>query len=508
MTNPVAPTPPSERPATVIHLQGVTVQLGGATILQDVNLDVRKGEFLALIGPSGGGKSTLLRVIGGLLKPASGTVSVTAPPAFVFQDYRLLPWRSVHANVNLPRELAGHGSLRANGGRGLSADEALAQVGMHPYPHLYPAQLSGGMRARVALARALAQSSDILLLDEPFAALDALVRERFNAELKHLHDKTGRTTILVTHSIREAVYLADRVAVLKNGHLVTVLDTHQSGRISAYTDGLEAELRALLGTGDSTRFRPPPERPRGWSWTLPLAAILLGLLAWHAMAAALAQPFLLPAPLAVVRELGTHWNELGPQLATTFRTAVLGALLGSALGVLTGYPLGKLPWLERFLSPLVVTSQSTPTIVLAPLLITWLGFGFLPGVIVAALSAYYPVMVATLVGVRAVERPYHELFDTLGATPWQRLRFLELPHALPVALGGLRLATSLALIGAVVWEFVSNQPGLGYAVNQARAYYNTPRQFAAITLLVLLGVIVYAAITTLERRALRHRERQ
>ncbi|WP_157464155.1 ABC transporter ATP-binding protein, partial [Deinococcus pimensis] len=201
-----------------------------------VDLDVRRGELLAIVGPSGGGKSTLLRVIGGLLAPRAGSVRVTEPPAFVFQDYRLLPWRSVLQNVELPRAIAGHG---------LSAPEALDQVGMRGFAHLYPSQLSGGMRARVALARALAQSSDILLLDEPFAALDALVRERFNNELKHLHDKTGRTTVLVTHSIREAVFLADRVAVMRDGRLVKVVDTSRSGRVSAYTDGLEAELRAL-----------------------------------------------------------------------------------------------------------------------------------------------------------------------------------------------------------------------------------------------------------------------
>ena len=112
-------------------------------------------------------------------------MSVSTPPAFVFQDYRLLPWRNVRANVRLPADL--HGPVPGS----LNADEALLQVGMSGFARYYPAQLSGGMRARVALARALAQSSDVLLLDEPFAALDALVRERFNDELLHLHDKTG-----------------------------------------------------------------------------------------------------------------------------------------------------------------------------------------------------------------------------------------------------------------------------------------------------------------------------
>ena len=489
----------AERAAPAITLRDVTVQLGGASVLRGVNLEVRQGELLALIGPSGGGKSTLLRVIGGLLRPTAGEVSVASPPAFVFQDYRLLPWRNVLGNVRLPRQIAG---------RGLEAREALAQVGMGDFAALYPAQLSGGMRARVALARALAQSSDVLLLDEPFAALDALVRERFNDELLHLHDKTGHTTVLVTHSIREAVYLADRVAVMRDGVVLRVLDTRRSGRLSAYTDGLEAELRALLGEGDSTAVLPLPKGRTHWSGVLgPLFAVLLALLAWQLGAARLDAPYLLPTPAAVWEALVTGRTELFGALLVTLRTTVLGALLGGLLGALLGYPLAKLPWLERFLSPFIVASQSTPIVVLAPLLIIWLGFGALPGVVVSALSAFYPVLVSVLVGVREVEATYQELFSSLRATPMQRLRWLELPGALPVVLGGLRLSLSLALIGAVVWEFVSNQRGLGFLVSQAGAYYDSSRKFAAILLLIALGVLLYGLVTALERRVLRRRGR-
>ena len=488
----------SVRQATTIELSGVRMRLGGAIILDDVNLSVRRGEFLAVIGPSGGGKSTLLRVIGGLLQPEAGTVSVSTPPAFVFQDYRLLPWRTVLKNVRLPADL-GLGQM--------SAHEALKLVGMQDYGGYYPAQLSGGMRARIALARALAQSGEVLLLDEPFAALDALVRERFNDELLHLHDKTGRTTVLVTHSIREAAYLADRVAVLRNGHIVRVLDTGRMGRASAYTEGLEAELRSLLGEGDSTRLRIEPKGRPGLGWLWPALAIVLGLLLWQVAAAVLAQPFLLPTPTLVWAEFLRSKDELLPQLWFTARTAVLGALLGTLVGLLIGYPLGRSTWLERFLSPFLVASQSTPVVVLAPILITAFGFGMLPAVLVSALSAFYPVMVSVMVGVREVDRGYQELFRSLRAGGWQRLIHLELPGALPVMLGGMRLALSLALIGAVVWEFVSNQPGLGFAVNQARAYYNGPRQYAAIVLLVLLGVTLSLAVGSLERRIL-HGRRQ
>ncbi|MBB5235716.1 ABC transporter permease subunit [Deinococcus budaensis] len=481
---------------TAIRLSGVTVRLGGLTVLDDVTLEVPHGEFLAVIGPSGEGKSTLLRVLAGLLRPQAGTVEIASPPALMFQDDRLLPWRTALRNVALPRDLGAGG--------GLEPREALHLVGLDGYADYFPAQLSGGMQARVALARALAQSSDVLLLDEPFAALDALVRERFNAELRHLHDKTGRTTVLVTHSIREAATLADRVAVLRGGRVVEVLDTREKTRLPT-PGATETRLRELLGAGNSTRLQvAPPARVR-LGWLAPTAALLVGLGVWELGARALGQPLLLPTPAQVGAELlSTPGEFLGFAWATA-QVALLGALLGSLAGALIGYPLGKSRPLERFLSPFVVASQSTPVVVLAPLLITWFGFGRVPAVLVSALSALYPVMVATIVGVREVKRTDHELFSTLRASGWQRLTRLELPAALPVMLGGLRLALSLALIGAVVWEFVSNAPGLGFAVNQARAYYDTPRQFAAIVLLVGLGVVLYLAVTTLERRVLRHR---
>ncbi len=288
MSAPAAELPPAPPADAPIVLEDVSVRLGSELILGGVTLDVRRGEFLALIGPSGGGKSTILRVIAGLLEPLSGVVRVGTAPALVFQDYRLLPWRTALRNVTLPADLGAGG--------GLPPKEALHLVGMDAYAGYFPAHLSGGMRARVALARALAQSGDVLLLDEPFAALDALVRERFNAELRHLHEKTGRTTVLVTHSIREAVWLADRVAVLRNGKIVEILDTRGEGRVSAYTDGLEAHLRGVLGTGDSTRLRTPVRERLSLSGLLPLAALALGLLAWQVAAIRLNQPFLLPTP--------------------------------------------------------------------------------------------------------------------------------------------------------------------------------------------------------------------
>ena len=191
---------------------------GRVTALDGIELRVRAGEVVAIVGPSGSGKSTLLRLIAGLLTPDTGTVSVGDRPVagpdphvgLVFQEPRLLPWRSALDNVGFPQELSG----RPLAEREARARALMALVGLTGFEDALPTQLSGGMAQRVALARALTLEPRVLLLDEPFGALDALTRDRLDAELLGLWERLGATIVIVTHSIPEAVFLADRVVVL------------------------------------------------------------------------------------------------------------------------------------------------------------------------------------------------------------------------------------------------------------------------------------------------------
>ncbi len=188
--------------------------------LSDVDLTVGDGEFVSLIGPSGCGKSTLLRLIADLIPPTTGSVSVAGKPAgqarreqaygLAFQQAGLFDWRTVRKNVELPLELRGIGRAE----RRTRAEEMLALVGLSEFAGHYPGQLSGGMQQRVALCRALIQRPRVLLMDEPFSALDALTREELAIQLQAMHLTAPATTVFVTHSIPEAVLLADRVVVL------------------------------------------------------------------------------------------------------------------------------------------------------------------------------------------------------------------------------------------------------------------------------------------------------
>jgi NitT/TauT family transport system ATP-binding protein len=220
--------PDPQRPAAVttdaVTVRGVDktfeTRSGQVHALQSIDLSVSSGEFVSLIGPSGCGKSTLMRLIADLDQPTSGTVTVfgkTAKQARLDQDYGiafqqagLLPWRTVAANVGLPLELHS-GTSRDRIAR---VGELLEMVGLSDFADRYPDQLSGGMQQRVAIARSLAEKPDLLLMDEPFGALDEMTRERMQTELVRICAETGAAVVFVTHSIPEAVYLSDRVVVM------------------------------------------------------------------------------------------------------------------------------------------------------------------------------------------------------------------------------------------------------------------------------------------------------
>ena len=223
----------SAAPESVVAVNNVTKTFGrgGVTALQDIELEVGRGEFISLIGPSGCGKSTLLRVIGDLVEPSSGDVLVNGKPArqarldrdygIVFQAAVLMDWRTVAKNIGLPLEL-----LRWDRGRRTKrVQEMLELVELGQFAEHHPWQLSGGMQQRVAIARALSFSPALLLMDEPFGALDEMTRERLNLELLRIWGETGSTVIFVTHSISEAVFLSTRVVVMsaRPGRITTVI---------------------------------------------------------------------------------------------------------------------------------------------------------------------------------------------------------------------------------------------------------------------------------------------
>jgi NitT/TauT family transport system ATP-binding protein len=228
------PEPGATLTSPVVEVRDLNVTFsskrGRVTALDGINLSVGQGEFLSIAGPSGCGKSTLLKVVAGLTRASSGTVqlrgsSVNGPRrdiGYVFQRAALLEWRNVRGNILLQAEMRGMDKAKAS----RRADELIEMTGLTGFEQSLPHELSGGMQQRVSLCRALLHEPDVLLMDEPFGALDALTRERMNIELHRIWRETGTTVILVTHSVAEAVYLANRVVVMspRPGRIMEVLD--------------------------------------------------------------------------------------------------------------------------------------------------------------------------------------------------------------------------------------------------------------------------------------------
>lgn len=246
------------RAEPLVRLDGVGKTFSNGTVaLTGLDLDIRAGEFLSLLGPSGCGKSTVLRMVAGLAAPSRGAIQWSDPGmrkqiGFVFQEPTLMPWASVFDNVWLPLRLRGMSRAAA----GVDIEETLAMVGLSQFLNAYPRELSGGMKMRVSIARALVLRPPLLLMDEPFAALDEITRFKLNNDLLSLKAELGTTVVFVTHSIYESVYLSTRIAVMaaRPGRIVETIaidaplprdDEFRHGAL--YAENCRATSRALHG---------------------------------------------------------------------------------------------------------------------------------------------------------------------------------------------------------------------------------------------------------------------
>jgi NitT/TauT family transport system permease protein len=218
--------------------------------------------------------------------------------------------------------------------------------------------------------------------------------------------------------------------------------------------------------------------------------------------------YILPAPEVVVeraaRAIGS--GVLWPHVGVTLMEIVLGFSVGAIVAILTGVALAKSPFVERALSPYIVAAQAIPILALAPLLDIWFGGGLTARVVVCALIVFFPIAIATMVGIRSTDPLLDEMLRGLGATPAQRTRLLEIPSALPVIFGGLRVGVTLAVIGAVVAEWASSgDTGVGVLINIAnQGLFDTPLMFVALAVLAIIGLTFYGAVVMVERRLVSH----
>jgi NitT/TauT family transport system permease protein len=235
-----------------------------------------------------------------------------------------------------------------------------------------------------------------------------------------------------------------------------------------------------------------------------LAGLALFVLAWKAIVVVAAYPpFILPPPESVARRFVDAWADgvIGPHFVATLAEIVAGFAVGASLAVAVGYVLARSPIVERVLSPYLVAAQATPILALAPLLTLWFGSELPSKILICALIVFFPIAVATMVGIRSVDGRLLELGRSLRASRRQVLTTLEIPAALPSILGGMRVGVTLAVVGAIVGEWAGAEKGLGVLINLARgSLFDTPLLFATLLTMALLGVALYLLVLVVERR--------
>jgi NitT/TauT family transport system permease protein len=235
------------------------------------------------------------------------------------------------------------------------------------------------------------------------------------------------------------------------------------------------------------------------------ASLVGALLGWHWLTILGDFPaFILPGPLQVGSRFvqAIQDGSLPRNTLVTLSEVLAGMAIGLSTALVLGYWLAKLAWLERILAPYIVASQSIPVVAIAPLLVIWLGPGILSKILITALIVFFPILINVIVGVRSVPPGLYDLMHSLQASRWQILRHLEIPGAMPVFLGGLRVGATLAVIGAVVGEFVGSDQGLGFLVNIGRGTYDTALVFVAVFTLITMAMIIYGIVTLLEKKLL------
>jgi NitT/TauT family transport system permease protein len=263
---------------------------------------------------------------------------------------------------------------------------------------------------------------------------------------------------------------------------------------SGYSTGTKPAKRRLGKVPDKYR-----------AYLLAPPALLVFLCLWQLLVTLGSYPtFILPAPLVVFRKflLAASDGTLLHHAWATLREVLIGLVLGLSVATCLGYVFAKSKSIEQLLSPYIVASQSIPIVALAPLLVIWFGFGTLSKVIVCALTVFFPVLINTIVGLRSVDANLIDLMRSYGATRRQMITMLEIPAALPVLLGGLKIGVALSVIGAVVGEFVAADEGLGFLVNLSRGLFDTPMMFVALFALVIIALSLYGCVVLLESRLL------
>ncbi len=489
--------------------------------LADFSLSVAAGEPISVIGPSGCGKSTMLLLAAGLLAPGDGAVRVADAPvagprratALILQEHGLLPWKTVEDNAALGLVVRGAGRREARA----QVAEALARLGLAEFARAYPGELSGGMRQRVGLARAVALDADLVLMDEPLSALDALTREDLQDVLLDLWRRRSHAQVLVTHSIEEAVFLGRRVVVMspRPGRVAAIVENPEMGeagigRARASTSAAPTCASCWRRKAPCIRARPCRARrccrerdaapcARPWSPLSPCCS-----------RAGRCSQLRSTRPRCLARcprsRPSSHCCRCCGRRRSSLSFRVLAAMLiGSALAVPAGLALGRSPRADAVFAPMIFLTYPIPKVVFLPVLMLLLGLGHLSKIALITLIVFFQILVTARDAARAVPEGAVLSVRSLGATGRDVARHVVVPASLPEIFTALRIGTGTAVAVLFLAEATAGTSGLGWFIVDAWGRIDYPAMFAGIIAMALLGVALYELLDVIESWATRWR---
>ena len=516
-----------------IEARNLGFTFGNDLVLRNLSFRIMENQFVAFIGPSGCGKTTLLNILAGIYRAHTGSLDVRSSRiSFVFQHDTLLAWRTVLNNVMLPFELDRMGMRKQTLAR---AREMLSLVGLHEYEDFYPHQLSGGMKKRVEIARALVTDPDLLILDEPFASLDIITREKLNMLIRRIHRSRQPTVVLVTHSVEEACFLSDKIYVMSNlpSEIIQVKAILRDGEtepdrflltereLAADTE-IRREARALWnGSHDADQAvrqapraaEPPQIAPRLKRLTrlkelaarhynillVPIELVVIFFILSLIKRGLAAPDYIFPRPLSILQRFGETLADgtILPHLWTTVYESLSGFLIALSITLLLGYLLAKSRVLSKLFMPYLIAANTIPSVALAPFLVLWFGFGIAPKIITSVIVIFFPMLMNNISAVTLAEEEVRDLVSFYRPSRFKTLFTFEFPAALPIVFTGIKVSITLSVIGAVIGEFVAGHEGLGFLVTQAKANFDLELMFVALIWLIILGLAYFGLANSL-----------
>ncbi|MCX7026496.1 MAG: ATP-binding cassette domain-containing protein [Spirochaetes bacterium] len=540
----------------MIRLEGISfsyaLKSGNIPVLSGVDAVFDRGKITAIVGRSGSGKTSLLRLLAGLSQPSAGSVAINGQPggsirqgtSLIFQDYGLLPWETVEGNAELGLEARGIAQEK----RHSLVSPILKDLGLEEFSDLYPARLSGGMRQRVAVARALASRSDLLLMDEPFSSLDAFSREALQDSLLETQVRYGTTILLVTHSIEEAAYLADFVYILEGrnpSRLSERFDTFKSRTMKeprpaatfapavpvpvtpspssyreseAYFADLAALRRRFFSSEKDRETRPIALQGEssvygraGSAFLSKLAktslAACIVLALWEILALIVSKPFLpLPALVWTRFAQGIAQGKLFVHVWASLRRVFGAILLAGPPAWVLGLAAGRIGAVDTVFSPLVYFLHPLPKVAFLPLLMLFLGLGDASKLALMGLVIFGQLFVGARDSAKAIPPVLVDTVRSLGGGKPFLVSKVISPSTLPALFSSLRISLGTAIAVLFLSETFASMDGLGWYIMDSWSRVDYPDMYAAITGLSLLGLGLYIALDGIEALLLRWRE--